>query len=283
LQLVQRRVKAGAASDLDALRAATELNIANADLAEGERQREDLVDALAVLTGRSVTDMSIGPALVSVVLPDVPVGLPSAILEQRPDVYAAERRLDAASLQIGIARTAYLPTLTLTAHGGFASRDLGSFLVRNCSVWGLAISAALTLIDGGRRRAEVESAQAGYAIADAGAKAIMLDALRQVQDALNDIATQRQRISSYEQAAATSAQAARLSRSRYEHGYVDYFEVVDSDRDALNIQRELIHSHQAQAVATVALLRALGGGWQPAGAAGPGVLNAARSVAASAQ
>ncbi|WP_168790989.1 efflux transporter outer membrane subunit [Paraburkholderia aromaticivorans] len=277
LQLVQRRVKAGAASDLDALRAATELNTANADLAESERERDNLVDALAVLTGRSVTDLTIGAGLAPVELPDIPVGLPSALLEQRPDIYAAQRRLDAASLQIGIARTAYLPTLTLTADGGFASRDLGSFLDRNSSVWGLAISAALTLIDGGRRRAEVESAQAGYLIADANSKALMLDALRQVQDALNDVAAQRLRIVAYERAASTSAQAARLSRSRYEHGYVDYFEVVDSDRDALSIQRELIHSRQAQAVAIVTLVRAIGGGWTPDSEARPGMEKAARN------
>ncbi|MFM0220718.1 efflux transporter outer membrane subunit [Paraburkholderia dipogonis] len=277
LQLVQRRVKAGAASDLDALRAATELNTANADLAESERERDNLVDALAVLTGRSVTDLTIGAGLAPVELPDIPVGLPSALLEQRPDIYAAQRRLDAASLQIGIARTAYLPTLTLTADGGFASRDLSSFLDRNSSVWGLAISAALTLIDGGRRRAEIESAQAGYMIADANSKALMLDALRQVQDALNDVAAQRLRIAAYEKAASTSSQAARLSRSRYEHGYVDYFEVVDSDREALSIQRELIHSRQAQAVAIVTLVRAIGGGWTPASEAPPGMEKAARN------
>ncbi|ANB76431.1 RND transporter [Paraburkholderia phytofirmans OLGA172] len=277
LRLVQRRVKAGAASDLDALRAATEMNTANADLAESERERDNLVDALAVLTGRSVNDLTIGPGLAPIALPDIPVGLPSALLEQRPDIYAAQRRLDAASLQIGIARTAYLPTLTLTADGGFASRDLSSFLDRNSSVWGLAISAALTLIDGDRRRAVVESAQAGYMIADANSKALMLDALRQVQDALNDVAAQRLRIAAYEQAASTSAQAARLSRSRYEHGYVDYFEVVDSDREALSIQRELIHSRQAQAVATVTLVRTIGGGWTPISGARPGMEKAARS------
>jgi multidrug efflux system outer membrane protein len=264
LDLIERRVKAGASSDLDKLRASTELSTAVAELAESERKRENLVDALAVLTGQPVADLRIEAQSSELILPLVPVGMPVTIIDQRPDLYAAKRRLEAASLQIGIAETAFLPRLTLTANGGFASRDLGSFLDRNSSVWGLAISAAETLFDGGKRQAVVQSAQAERTIADANYKAVALEALRQVQDALNDLAAQRRQILSYEEAASTSAQAARLSRSRYEHGYVSYFEVVDADRDALNIQRQLIRSRQAQAAATIALVRALGGGWSGA-------------------
>ncbi|MEA3096442.1 efflux transporter outer membrane subunit [Caballeronia mineralivorans] len=264
LDLIERRVKAGASSDLDKLRASTELSTAVAELAESERKRENLVDALAVLTGQSVADLHIEAQSSALILPLVPVGMPATIIDQRPDLYAAKRRLDAASLQIGIAETAFLPSLTLTASGGFASRDLSSFLDRNSSVWGLAISAAETLFDGGKRQAIVQSAQAERMIADANYKAVTLEALRQVQDALNDLASQRRQILSYEEAAFTSAQASRLSRSRYEHGYVSYFEVVDADRDALNIERQLIRSRQAQAAATIALVRALGGGWNGA-------------------
>jgi outer membrane protein, multidrug efflux system len=262
LDLIVQRVKAGASSDLDRLRASTELSTAVAELAESKRKRENLVDALAVLTGQSVTDLRVEEQQGELILPVVPVGMPSEIIDQRPDLYAAKRRLEAASLQIGIAETAFLPSLTLTASGGFASRDLSSFLDRNSSVWGLAISATQVLFDGGQRQAVVQSAKAQHMIADASYKAVTLDAFKQVQDALNDVASQRQQIASYEAAASTSAQAARLSRSRYEHGYVSYFEVVDSDRDALNIQRQLIRSRQAQAAATITLVRALGGGWR---------------------
>jgi outer membrane protein, multidrug efflux system len=261
LDLINRRVKAGSAGDLDALRATTELKTASAELKESDRLREDLVDAIAVLSGRAVTDVTIGSSLDNVVLPSVPVGLPSGILQNRPDVYAAQRRLDAASLQIGIARTAFLPTLTLTASGGFASDSLRTFLDRNSSVWGLGVSVAETLFDGGRRQAAVDSAKAGYALAEADYRSVTLQALRQVQDSLNDIASQRLQAADYEAASVSSSQAAALSRSRYEHGYVDYFEVVDADRSALAIKRQLIRSQQAQAVATISLLRALGGGW----------------------
>jgi outer membrane protein, multidrug efflux system len=264
LTLVQRRVKAGVSGDLDELRAETELSTTRADLADSERQEDNLIDALAVLIGEPVTEVMIDGQSGTVSLPAIPVGMPASLLSQRPDIYAAQRRLDSASLQIGIAKTAFLPTLTLSADGGFASRDLGEFLDRNSSVWGLAISTALTLVDGGRRRAEVDSAKAGYQIADAEAKSVVLDALREVQDSLNDIAAQRERIEEYQLAATTSSQAAQLSRQRYAHGYVDYFEVVDSDREELSIQRELIHSRQAESVATVALIRALGGGWEAA-------------------
>ncbi|KVU03035.1 RND transporter [Burkholderia ubonensis] len=263
LDVIAARVRAGAASDLDALRAAADLDTARAELADSRRLRENLVDALAVLTGVSPTAFDVGPTAAALRVPNVPPGLPSALLARRPDVFAAARRADAASLELGVARTAWLPTLTLTAQGGFASRDLGSFLDRNSSLWGLGASVAQTLLDGGKRRAAVDAARAGTDIAAANYRATALDALRDVQDALNDIAAQKERIARYESAARATDAAARLSLSRYGHGYVSYLEVIDADRDALNARRQLIHSRQALATATVGLVRALGGGWTP--------------------
>ncbi|KVZ36201.1 RND transporter [Burkholderia ubonensis] len=263
LDVIVARVRAGAASDLDALRAAADLDTARAELADSRRLRENLVDALAVLTGVSPTAFDVGPTAAALRVPNVPPGLPSALLARRPDVFAAARRADAASLELGVARTAWLPTLTLTAQGGFASRDLGSFLDRNSSLWGLGASVAQTLLDGGKRRAAVDAARAGTDIAAANYRATALDALREVQDALNDIAAQKERIARYDSAAHATDAAARLSLSRYGHGYVSYLEVIDADRDALNARRQLIHSRQALATATVGLVRALGGGWTP--------------------
>ncbi|UVE70388.1 efflux transporter outer membrane subunit (plasmid) [Burkholderia pyrrocinia] len=263
LDVIAARVRAGAASDLDALRAAADLDTARADLADSRRLRENLVDALAVLTGVSPTAFSVAPSASAMHVPEVPPGLPSALLAQRPDVYAAARRVDAASLEIGVARTAWLPTLTLTAQGGFASRDLGAFLDRNSSLWGLGASVAETVFDGGKREAAVAAATAGADLADANYRATALGALREVQDALNDIAAQKERIVRYDSAARATEAAARLSLSRYGHGYVSYLEVIDADRDALTAQRQLIHSRQALAIATVNLVRALGGGWAP--------------------
>ncbi|KWI37552.1 RND transporter [Burkholderia ubonensis] len=263
LDVIAARVRAGAASDLDALRAAADLDTARAELADSRRLRENLVDALAVLTGVSPTAFDVGPTAAALRVPNVPPGLPSALLARRPDVFAAARRADAASLELGVARTAWLPTLTLTAQGGFASRDLGSFLDRNSSLWGLGASVAQTLLDGGKRRAAVDAARAGTDIAAANYRATALDALREVQVALNDIAAQKERIARYGSAARATDAAARLSLSRYGHGYVSYLEVIDADRDALNARRQLIHSRQALATATVGLVRALGGGWTP--------------------
>ncbi|KWE50674.1 RND transporter [Burkholderia ubonensis] len=263
LDVIAARVRAGAASDLDALRAAADLDTARAELADSRRLRENLVDALAVLTGVSPTAFDVGPTAAALRVPNVPPGLPSALLARRPDVFAAARRADAASLELGVARTAWLPTLTLTAQGGFASRDLGSFLDRNSSLWGLGASVAQTLLDGGKRRAAVDAARAGTDIAAENYRATALDALRDVQDALNDIAAQKERIARYDSAARATDAAARLSLSRYGHGYVSYLEVIDADRDALNARRQLIHSRQALATATVGLVRALGGGWTP--------------------
>ncbi|KWZ33197.1 efflux transporter outer membrane subunit [Burkholderia anthina] len=270
LDVIAARVRAGAASDLDGLRASADLDTAHADLAESRRLRDNLVDAIAVLTGVSPTafDVDTRAVPVPVRVPDVPAGLPSALLARRPDVFAAARRADAASLELGIARTAWLPTLTLTADGGFATRDLRSFLDRNSSLWSLGANVALTLFDGGKRDAAIAAARAGTDIADANYRATALGALRDVQDALNDIAAQKERIARYASAARATDAAARLSLSRYAHGYVSYLEVIDADRDALNARRQLIHSRQALAIATVSLVRALGGGWTPPARAG---------------
>ncbi|CAM2172585.1 RND transporter [Burkholderia latens] len=268
LDVIAARVRAGAASDLDALRASADLDTAHADLAESRRLRENLVDAIAVLTGVSPTAFDLGTRAVPVRVPDVPAGLPSTLLAQRPDVFAAARRADAASLELGIARTAWLPSLTLTADGGFATRDLRTFLDRNSSLWSLGANVALTLFDGGKRDAAVAAARAGMDVADANYRATAIAALRDVQDALNDIAAQNERILRYDSAARATDAAARLSLSRYAHGYVSYLEVIDADRDALNARRQLIHSRQALAVATVSLVRALGGGWTPPTQAG---------------
>lgn len=261
LQLVRRRVAAGAASDLDALRASTELETAQAESADSEKLRQNLTDAIAVLLSRPAPSFTLPRASAAIRAPAVPVGLPAAVLAQRPDVDAAQRRLEAAALQVGVAKTAWLPNLTLTANGGFASRNLADFLDRNSSLWGLAASLATTLFDGGRRDAALLSARADYTIAEANYRGVAYAALRDVQDALNEIAAQQARIRAFDSAALTAQQAAQLSRRRYTLGYVDYFEVVNADRDALGIERDLIHARQALAVATVNLVVALGGGW----------------------
>lgn len=261
VKLVEARSRVGNTSDLDVLRARTEWQTTRAELTESQRLRENLVDAMAVLLGQSAATFALGSAGGAVYVPPVPVGMPADVLAQRPDVYAAGRRLDAAAWTVGVARTAWLPQLTLTADGGFASRSLSDFLERNSSLWGLAASLALPLFDGGRRDAALASAQARYALDEAAYRGMAYDALREVQDALNDIASERERIAAFDAATSTSDQVAQLSRRRYSLGYVDYFEVVDSDRDALSIERDTIHARQALAVATVGLVRALGGGW----------------------
>ncbi|MGU7842926.1 TolC family protein [Burkholderia sp. AW33-5] len=222
-----------------------------------------------MLTGVSATGFTVAPTAAAIRVPAVPPGLPSALLAQRPDVYAAARRVDAASLETGVARTAWLPTLTLTltAQGGFASRDLGSFLERNSSLWGLGASVAETLFDGGKRDAAVAAATAGTVLADADYRATALGALREVPDALNDIAAQNERIARYASAARSTEAAAQLSLSRYAHGYVSYLEVIDADRDAWSARRQLIHSRLARAIAPVDLIQALGGGWTPSATA----------------
>jgi multidrug efflux system outer membrane protein len=262
LSLADRRARAGVVGDLDVLRARAELTQTQADLADTRRRRDSLEHALAVLEGRDAPGFDVATAHWTIVVPDVPAGLPSALLERRPDVAGNERALAAASARIGIARAAFFPTVSLTASGGLASNGLGDIANKDSRLWSIGPSVTLPIFEGGRNRSRLEAAEAAYRGALARWRQSGIVAFREVQDALADTTWLRERGVALDATVEASTAAAKVSRSRYDRGLAGYFEVVDSERQALATQRAAIQNDQQRLLAAVSLFKALGGGWK---------------------
>jgi multidrug efflux system outer membrane protein len=268
--LAERRFRAGVVSELDLLRANSELAQARADFEDITRRRELSVHALAVLLGRTAPDFALPESVATYGVPDVPAGLPAELLERRPDIGQAERLLAASSEQIGIAEAARFPTIQLTAFGGVASNELSLLGNRASAIWSLGPTLSLPILDGGRIDSNVALAQARYREAQASYRKIVLVAFREVEDALSDSAALGMRARHLRDATASSRDAAKVSRARYERGVAGFLEVIDAERTALFIERAEIQNDQARLAVSVSLIKALGGGWRSAAAvAGP--------------
>ncbi|TKC92409.1 efflux transporter outer membrane subunit [Trinickia terrae] len=269
LKLVEQRFKEGDISELDVAQAKNELASARADAVGVARQRAASEHSLAILLGKapaefSLAEMPLDPATVR-----VPPGLPSALLERRPDVAAAERAMQAANARIGLAKSAYFPQLDVTGAFGFESASLGDLFKWSSRAFllGPAAGAALTLplFDGGRRKAGVEQAKGQYDENVAQYRQQVLIAFREVEDNLSDLRLLDDQIRQQNDAVEASERASHLSDTQYREGEVNYLNVLDSERTVLVTQRQASQLNGAQAVATVNLIRALGGGWGDAG------------------
>jgi len=261
LDLTRRRHGGGVVSGLDVARATNELSATESELTQVRARRALLEHAIAVLVGASPSDFRIEPSTRPIQLPVIPVGVPSALLQRRPDVAAAERRTAEANARIGIARAAYFPTLTLSAQGGLQSSVYADLLSAPSSFWAIGPTLAVYLFDGGRRRAQVESAKAATAEAGARYRSVVLASFRQVEDdltLLGDLGT----ATDQQQAAASAADTSvNLSLALYRRGAVSYLDVVESQSAALESERSVIQLRTQQLDANVDLIRALGGGW----------------------
>lgn len=262
LQLADRRARAGVVGDLDVLRARADLTQTRADLADAHRGRDNLEHALAVLEARNAPDFVVAPRAWTPNVPDVPAGLPSSLLERRPDVAGSERSLAAASARIGVAKAAFLPQVRLTASGGIASHSLGDITSSDSRIWSIGPSVQLPIFNGGRNRSQLQAAEAAYRGAFASWRQSGIVAFREVQDALGDTRWLRERGTELDATVEAATAAAKVSRSRYDRGLAGYFEVVDSERQALASQRAAIQNDQQRLLAAVSLIKALGGGWQ---------------------
>jgi multidrug efflux system outer membrane protein len=262
LQLADRRAHAGVVGDLDVLRARADLAQTRADLAEAHRRRDNLESALAVLEARDAPDFHVAPKPWTPTVPEIPAGVPSTLLTRRPDVAADERSLAAASARIGIARTAFFPSVQLTASAGLASDSTGDLTARDSRLWSLGPQVHLPIFEGGRNQANLEAAQAAYRGAYARWRQDGIGAFRDVQDALSDGAWLREQGVALGATVEAATSAAKVSRSRYDRGLAGYFEVVDSERQALASQRAAIQNDQQRLLAAISLVKALGGGWK---------------------
>jgi NodT family efflux transporter outer membrane factor (OMF) lipoprotein len=262
LHITQNRVNAGVAPTSDLLQAQTQLANASADLLGTQRQRAQLEHAIAVLLGKAPADFALAPAPWTLRAPAIPVGLPSTLLERRPDIAAAERRVAAANAQIGIARSAYFPNLNLSGSYGVAGGAAAGLFSASNTLWSLGLSAAQTLFNAGATGARVDQASAARDVAVATYRQSVLDALADVENQLaaGNVLAQQQSLRETSANAATQVEQQMLNR--YRAGQVGYTDVVTAQVTALNARRALLQAQADRQSSAVALLQALGGGWR---------------------
>lgn len=262
LSLTEQRHDAGIAPGLDVAQAQTQLEAARSEAAQTLAQRALMEHAIAALLGVSASSFSIPPAIVELKLPQVPSGVPATLLERRPDIAAAERRMIAANAGIGVARAAYFPTFTLGLQGGFQSTRYSNWLSAPSSFWALGPNALITVLDGGLRRAQVAQARAEFEAAAASYRGTVVSAYQQVEDSLATLNHYHDAAVS-ERAAVTAAQRSLdLSMALYSRGAADYLTVVTSQTALLQNQLQAQGLDSQQLRASVDLIRALGGGWE---------------------
>jgi NodT family efflux transporter outer membrane factor (OMF) lipoprotein len=263
LQITRNRYAAGIAPKTDVLQAQTQLASAQADLAGLERTRAQLEHAIAVLVGEPPARFALAPQpWRDDVVPAVPVSVPSALLQRRPDIAAAERQVAAANAQIGVARSGYFPEFSLSASDGFSAGELGRLLQASANTWSLGLSVAQTLFDAGATSARVDEARAAWRQAVAQYRQTALAAFQGVEDGLAAarVLEQQQALRRDASQAADQVQAQVLNR--YQAGQVGYTDVVTAQVSAWNARRALLQATVARQTAAVALIQALGGGWR---------------------
>jgi NodT family efflux transporter outer membrane factor (OMF) lipoprotein len=262
LQLTEQRHGAGIAPGLDVSQAQTQLDAARAEAAQTLAQRALMEHAVAALLGVSASTFSIKPQIVDITLPQIPSGVPATLLQRRPDIAAAQRRMMAANANIGVARAAYFPTITLGGQGGFQSTGYSNWLSAPSSFWAVGPNALLSVFDGGLRRAQVAQARAEFDASAASYRGTVVTAFQQVEDSLATL-NHYHDASAEERAAVNAAQRTlNFAMALYKQGATDYLTVVTSQTALLQTQLQALDFDTLQLSASVNLILALGGGWE---------------------
>ena len=262
LGIFRQRLDAGMLTDFEVQRGQVEVSSAEADLEAARRLRALEWNRLAVLCGRAPSVFEAVISTNQAPLPQIAPGLPSALLERRPDVAQAERTLAARMAEIGVAKAAFYPSVRLTAQGGLLSGEVEDLFAWESRTWGLGPSVTLPLFAGGRNRAGVERARAVYDETVAQYREAVLVAFREVEDGLAALRFLTSETKAREVAATSAAAAARQSFARYQAGAVNFLEVVDAEQARLGSLLGHERALREQRFATVRLLKALGGGWE---------------------
>ncbi|MFC3653133.1 efflux transporter outer membrane subunit [Dyella humi] len=261
LKLTQTLHGGGIVSGLDVSRAQTQLSDARSQWSQTLAQRALMQDAIAVLVGENAASFSLQARTDAVPVPVIPLDVPSTLLQRRPDVAAAERRVAAANAGIGVARAAWFPSLTLNAQGGYQSTGWANLLTAGNRIWALGPTLALDLFDGGYRKATIAAAKAKTDEAGATYRGVVLTAFQQVQDNLALLDHLGTASANQKDAADAAQHALDLSMSQYKHGAVSYLDVVQAQTTSLQETRGLLQLDTQRLRASVQLIRALGGGW----------------------
>jgi multidrug efflux system outer membrane protein len=261
LELVDSRHRGGVASGLDVAQEETLLNTTQTQAILLLQQRKQFEDAIAVLIGKPAPDFHLSPGELKDVPLAVDAGLPSDLLERRPDVAEGERQMAVANAQIGIARAAYFPSLNLFGNGGWQAADIAKLANVQSTFWAVGASVAETIFTGGSRRAQVQFAKAGYDASVASYRDSVLNAFREVQDDVTGLTVLEQANQSQQRAVDAARRTLDIASSRYTGGLVSYLDVVSAQQNLLNNEQELAVIHGQRLVTNVLLIKALGGGW----------------------
>jgi NodT family efflux transporter outer membrane factor (OMF) lipoprotein len=261
LDLVRRRFDAGIASDFDVAQAQTQLETTQSQLIDLNVAHAQLEHAIATLVGEPASNFSLTTDGSQLAPPAIPTGVPSQLLERRPDVAAAERRVAASSADIGQATSAFFPDLMLSASGGLESSSLSNWLAMPSRFWAIGPALVGTIFDGGRRKQQLASAKAGYAAAVADYRQIALTSFQEVEDNLAAGQTLAAEARSQEIAVRSSEHALEIALNRYRAGAVSYLDVIVAQSTALTNERTATEIARRRSDASVLLIKALGGLW----------------------
>jgi outer membrane protein, multidrug efflux system len=262
LELARSRYRGGITSEFDVTRGDAEVAATEAELIGIGKRRAEFENAIAVLLGKSASEFKLAELPQNASVPKIPVGLPSELLQRRPDVAEAERTLAARNAEIGVAKAAFFPTIRLTGQAGFESADLSDIARMSSRIWTAGIGVVLPVFEGGRNKANLERAQAAYDENLALYQSRVVVAFQEVESSLAGLRIMAEQSDAQARAVTSAQKSSQISTSRYKAGLVTYLEVIDTERTTLANQRLMAQLAGQRMVSSVALIKALGGGWQ---------------------
>ena len=260
-KVTQNRYKAGVAGKVDVVQAESQLLSTQAQVLDLRATRATLEHAIAVLIGMPPANLTIDTAKVQMRIPEVPAGVPTTLLERRPDIAGAERRMAAANARIGVAQAAYFPALSLTGSGGFASNSLSTLFSAPSRFWSLGLGLAGTLLDFGARGAAVDTSRAAYDETVANYRETVLEAFQEIENSLASVHWLAEESKVQEEAARAARESVVLTVNQYKAGTVSFLNVVQVQATQLSEERTTVNLLGRRLAATVALIRAMGGTW----------------------
>jgi multidrug efflux system outer membrane protein len=262
LNLNRKRLEAGDIDEVDVSRAETEVSSTESEVLGLLKTRAEFENALAVLSGAPSSDFSVSPAPLTAPPPAIPGALPADLLERRPDVAQAERVVQAENARIGVAKAAFYPSLRLGGRAGLESASLDKLFRADSRTWGLGPEISVPIFEGGKNKAELERSRFRYEETVASYRQTVLNAVREVDDALAGTSLLARQFEAQQRTVVSAARTVELSQQRYDAGLVAFFDVVDAQRTALDAQRTAARIQGTRHLATIALVKALGGDWK---------------------
>lgn len=262
----EAREKAGYSSQLDVSRAQTDLSVASSSLADTKRRRAEMEHALAILCGASPSQLEIAPRPTTLEPPEVRPGIPSELLERRPDIAQAERRLASRNAQIGVAYAAFFPTIRLTGSAGYQSAELSDLFNWGSRVWSMGPSVSIPISAFGLNHSKLKQTRAAYDEAVAQYHQTILVAFREVDDSLAALRFLKEQSMALNEARIAAKKTSELALIRYNQGLLDYLGVIDAERSRLDSDLQFVRVNVERTISTIRLIKAIGGGWSGEGA-----------------